>query len=86
MNWRKLWRFIMSEITITIPDALAKEAKANGLLTPEFTASLFRAELRRRKVNKLFAAADRLADIDEPITEDEIAEEIAAARNEKRRK
>ncbi len=74
----------MSEITLTLPDNLAREAKASGLLKPEFIASMLRAELRRRRVNKMFAAADRLADLDEPITEEEIAAEIAAAREEKR--
>lgn len=74
----------MSEIVLTLPDNLAKEAQDNGLLKPESIASMLRAELRRRRVNKLFAAADRLADLDEPVTEAEIAEEIAAVRKEKR--
>ena len=71
----------MSEIVLTLPDSLAHEAKANGLLAPEFVASLFRAEIRRRKVNRLFAAADRLADLDEPLSEVEIQAEINAVRN-----
>ncbi len=75
---------IMSEVVLTLPDKLASEAKEFGLLTPEFVASLFRAELRRRRVNKLFSAADRLADLDEPISEDDVAEEIATVRREKR--
>ena len=75
----------MSEILLTLPDSLAREAEANGLLRPEFIASLLRAEIRRRRVNKLFAAADRLADLDEPITEAEIEAEIAASRRERRK-
>ena len=74
----------MSEILLTLPDSLAREAEANGLLRPEFIASLLRAEIRRRRVNKLFAAADRLADLDEPLTDDEIEAEIAASRRERR--
>lgn len=74
----------MSEIVLTLPDNLAQEAQANGLLKPESIASMLRAEIRRRRVNKLFAAADRLADLDSSVTEAEIAEEIAAARKEKR--
>ena len=74
----------MSEIVLTLPDNLAQQAQANGLLKPESIASILRAEIRRRRVNKLFAAADRLADLDEPPTEAEIAEEIAASRKEKR--
>jgi hypothetical protein len=74
----------MSEILLTLPDNLAREAEANGLLKPEFIASLLRTEIRRRRVNKLFAAADRLADLDEPITDTEIETEIAASRRERR--
>ncbi len=76
----------MSEILLTLPDNLALEAEANGLLKPEFIASLLRTEIRRRRVNKLFAAADRLADLDEPITDAEIETEIAASRRERRAK
>jgi hypothetical protein len=74
----------MSEILLTLPDNLAREAEANGLLRPEFIASLLRTEIRRRRVNKLFAAADRLADLDEPLTDAEIETEIAASRQERR--
>ena len=74
----------MSEILLTLPDNLVREAEANGLLRPEFIASLLRTEIRRRRVNKLFAAADRLADLDDPITEAEIEAEIAASRRERR--
>lgn len=73
----------MSEILLTLPDNLAREAEANGLLKPEFIASLLRAEIRRRRINKLFAAADRLADLDEPLTDAEIEAEIAASRRER---
>ena len=76
----------MSEILLTLPDNLAREAEANGLLKPEFIASLLRTEIRRRRVNKLFVAADRLANLDEPITEAEIEAEIAASRRERRGK
>jgi hypothetical protein len=76
----------MSEIVLNLPDNLAQEALANGLLKPEFIASLLRAEIRRRRVNKLFAAADRLADLDEPISDAEIQSEIDAVRKERRSK
>ncbi len=74
----------MSEVILTLPDNLAEEAEANGLLKPEFIASLLRAEIRRRRVNKLFAAADQLADLDQPLTEAEVEAEIAAARMARR--
>ncbi len=74
----------MSEVVLTLPENLVQEAKANGLLNPTFIASLLREELRRRRINKLFTAADRLADLDDPLEEAEIAAEIAAARKERR--
>lgn len=73
----------MSEIVLNLPEKLVREAEANGLLRPEFIASLLRAEIRRRRVNKLFAAADRLADLDVPVTEAEVEAEIKAARRER---
>ena len=73
------------ELKLVLPDSLAREAEASGLLTPESIESLLRAELRRRRVNKLFAAVDRLADLDTPpLTEAEIEAEIAAARQSRR--
>lgn len=74
----------MSEIILTLPDNLAQEAEANGLLKPESIAAMLRAEIRRRRVNKLFAAADRLADLAQPLTEADIEAEITAARQARR--
>jgi hypothetical protein len=69
-----------------LPDNLAEEAEANGLLKPEFIESLLRAEIRRRRVNKLFKAADRLAESDlPPLTEAEVEAEIIEARQSRRR-
>jgi hypothetical protein len=73
----------MSKVVLTLPDNLAREAEANGLLKPESIAAMLRAEIRRRQVNKLFTAADRLAALDQPLTEAEVEAEIAAARKER---
>jgi hypothetical protein len=72
------------EVKLDLPDSLAREAEANGLLTPEAIESLLRAEIRRRRVNKLFEAADRLAALDAPLTEAEVEAEIAAVRQARR--
>jgi hypothetical protein len=73
------------EFTLTLPETLAKEAEAVGLLRPEALEHLLREEIRRRQVGVLFAAADRLAALAEPpLTPDEVAAEIAAARRERR--
>lgn len=75
----------MSEVVLTLPDELAAEAKEMGLFKPLLVTSLFKAEIRRRKANRLFEAADRLAKAGEPMTEEEVMAEVKAAREERRR-
>ena len=72
------------ELKLVLPDSLAREAEAGGLLTPESIEALLRAEIRRRRVNGLFAAADRLADLEAPLAEVDIEAEIAAVRQTRR--
>lgn len=72
------------ELKLVLPDSLAREAEVSGLLTPESIEALLRAEIRRRRVNKLFLAADRLAAVQTPLTEEEIEAEIAAVRQSRR--
>jgi hypothetical protein len=72
---------LSTELKLTLPDSLAREAEASGLLTPEAIEGLLREEIRRRRVNQLFEAADRLANLDmPPLTESEVEAEIEAAR------
>ncbi len=72
------------EFTLTLPDNLAREAQAAGLLTPETFERLLREEVRRRRVDELFEAADRLAALNvPPLTDAEIEAEIQAARAER---
>ena len=71
------------ELRLTLPDSLAREAEAKGLLTPQALESLLRAELQRGRVNQLFQAAERLATLP-PLTEAEVEAEIQAARAERR--
>lgn len=74
-----------AEFKLVLPDRLAREAEANGLLTPEAIEALLRDELRRRRINRLFSAADRLATIDTPpLSEAEVEAEISAARQSRR--
>jgi hypothetical protein len=73
---------VSAELKISLPDNLAREAEASGLLTPEAIESLLRDESRRRRVDQLFNAADRLANLDMPtLTESEVETEIEAARH-----
>ena len=75
-----------TELKLALPDSLAREAEASGLLTPEAIETLVRDEICRRRVNKLFESADRLADLDmQPLTESEVEAEIEAVRLSRRR-
>lgn len=74
----------MSEVVLILPDELATEAKEMGLFKPLIINSLLREAIRRRKVNRLFDTMDRLAALPDPPTEEEIAEEIAAVRRERK--
>jgi hypothetical protein len=72
------------EVTLTLPEPLAGEAEEAGLLTPEVLERLLREEIRRRRVDRLFAAADRLAGAGgAELTPDEVEAEIEAARRER---
>ena len=72
-------------LKINLPDQLARDAEANGLLRPESIELLLREELKRRRVNGLFAAADRLASSEFPLlTDAEVEAEIFAARQSRR--
>ena len=75
----------MSEVVLTLPDELATEAKEMGLFKPLLVTSLFKAEVRRRKANRLFEAANRLAEAGDPMSEEEVVAEVKAAREERRR-
>ena len=72
------------QLKLDLPDSLAREAEASGLLTPEAIEALLHAEIRRRRVDKLFGAADRLLALDIPLTEAEVEAEIAAVRQARR--
>ena len=73
------------ELTLQLPDQLAREAEATGLLKPEAIELLLREEIRRRQADGLFEAADRLASLDlPPLTGAEVEAEIEAVRRERR--
>ncbi|HEX5418375.1 MAG TPA: hypothetical protein VFY39_00110 [Gammaproteobacteria bacterium] len=74
----------MTEVTVTLPDDLAQQARKAGLLRPEALAALLREAMREGRVERLFATMDKLAALEPPLTEEEIAAEIEAARTERR--
>lgn len=72
---------VQLELTLTLPASLAREAEAQGLLTSPTLEALLRAEVQRRRVARLFEAADQLAALPlAPLTEAEVEAEIHAAR------
>ncbi|MCC6474059.1 MAG: hypothetical protein IT514_09975 [Burkholderiales bacterium] len=74
------------ELTVTLPDTLANEAKAAGLLAPEAIERLLREAIeRRRQIDSFFTTVERLraAGIP-PMSEEEIQAEVDAVRAERR--
>lgn len=80
-------RLVMTtvELKVSLPDELAKEAREAGLLTPDAVESMLRERMRQRRANRLFKTIDKLSKITPPITKEEIASEIEAARTERRK-
>jgi hypothetical protein len=77
----------MTTVTLNLPDTLAAEANAAGLLTPEAIEQLLREGLRRKAIDGLFAAADKLAAADfPPMTMEEIQAEVNAVRAERKQR
>lgn len=75
----------MTILEISLPDSLAKEAEAAGLLAPEAIERMVREAIRRRALEELKQAMDRMAAVEGPVmTPEEIQEEIKAARAERR--
>ncbi len=74
----------MTEVTLTLPDDLAQQARQAGLLRPEALAALLRDAMRQGRIERLFATMDKLSQLEPPLSEEEIAAEIEAARAERR--
>ena len=82
----RFWRMTL-KLTIDVPEHVAEQARAAGLLQPKALAGWLREELRRRKVGVLKEVLDRVAVAPgEPMSEEEIEAEIAAARAERRKR
>ena len=73
------------ELKVDLPDTLADEAKAAGLLTSQAIERLLREAVRSQAVNELFETADRLAAANiAPMTMAEIQAEVDAVRKARR--
>lgn len=75
----------MTHVTVSLPDDLAQQARAAGLLNEAAVARLLRRALREH------SAAEHLGEIfqkldaqgEPPLSDAEVTEEIAAARRER---
>jgi hypothetical protein len=76
---------VVTTIEITLPDALAEEAKGAGLLSPEAIEDLLRSKLASDRLRRLQQARDQLsARPEEAMTQEEIHAEIKAYRQDQR--
>jgi hypothetical protein len=75
----------MMEITLNLPDELARRAQNEGLLSTEAMQRMLEDTLRRAAGQHLLEIADRIhaAGI-APMSEEEVAAEVQAYRVEKR--
>lgn len=78
----------MTELKVTLPDRLAREARKAGLLSGKAIGRLIREAMRRRAAAREFlAVADRVAAAGVPELSDEaIQAEIDAVRKARRRR
>lgn len=78
----------MTTVQITLPDQLALEAQRAGLLSPARLEKWLRDQLKDQRVDELFLAMDRMAGVNEPVamSPEEVAQEIATMRAERRAK
>ncbi len=76
----------MTTVRITLPDQLAQEAQRAGLLSPGAIERWLREQLKAQRADELFAAMDRMAEINVPtaMSPEEVSEEIRAMRAERR--
>ncbi len=73
------------EVTLNLPDALAKEAARMGLLESDALQALLRAAVRERRIQRMFAAMDLLQDAKlPPLTMEEIQAEVERVREQQR--
>ncbi len=68
-------------LTLDLPDSLAREAEAAGLLSPRGVAQLLRDEVRRKAAERLLAGAARASAAgSKPMSMAELQREVDAVR------
>ena len=76
----------MTNIAVSLPHDLARQAQSAGLLRDDVIAALLREAMKKRQVDALFVTIDRLSALEPRLTEQEIDDEIAAARSQRARR
>lgn len=76
----------MTNITLSLPDDLARQAQIAGLLRPEAIESLLREAMKKRQLDKHFNTIDKRAQLEPALTQEEIEAEIRAMRAERARR
>jgi hypothetical protein len=73
----------MATIQLSLPDDLVKDAAQLGLLESTTLEALLRNEIRKQAFNSLLSIAPTLTAAGvEPMSEEEVAAEVRAARTE----
>jgi hypothetical protein len=73
------------EITLDLPDRLAREAQAAGLLTPKALREMVKEAMRRRAAQSLLAGAARASDAgSRPLSMKAIQAEVISVRRERK--
>ena len=73
------------ELKLNLPDRLARDAQAAGLLTSEALSDLLKDAMRRRAAQALLAGAERASKAgSKPLPMDEIQAEVNAVRQARR--
>lgn len=73
------------EVKFDLPDRLAREAQAAGLLTPKALTQLLKDAMRRQAAQALLAGAKRASEAgSEPMSMEEIQAEVNAVRRERK--
>ncbi|TAM85361.1 MAG: hypothetical protein EPN41_12250 [Candidimonas sp.] len=74
------------EVTLNLPDRLAREAQAAGLLTPKALSGLLKDAMRRRAAQALLEGAERASDAgSKPLSMRQLQAEVNAVRKTRRR-
>jgi hypothetical protein len=76
----------MTTVRIDLPDQLAQDAERAGLLSPAALEELLRKQLRTQSAGALQVAMDRISAVNDLpyMSPEDVAEEIAAMRAERR--